>query len=154
MRQKTLGLWFWPYCVVHRPTDRCRRIATARFYNGYVPAKKWVIVATFACSQSRDFKRWGLVGKDWFVVLRAAQGGFAAVLAAKKSGKATQNRRRRTPVLSVSKASCGDKISPQRPSQRRYFAIVSYAETSHQNAAEERDQSAKWYSPQKKLGFE
>jgi hypothetical protein len=33
------------------------RIATARFYNGYLLAKKWVIVATFAHPQSRDFKR-------------------------------------------------------------------------------------------------
>jgi hypothetical protein len=28
-----------------------------RFYNGYTPAKKWVIVATIANPQSRDFKR-------------------------------------------------------------------------------------------------
>jgi hypothetical protein len=33
------------------------RIATARFYNGYALAKKWVIVATIACPQSRDFNR-------------------------------------------------------------------------------------------------
>ena len=32
--------------------------ATARFYTGYAPAKKWVIVATIAHPQSRDFKRW------------------------------------------------------------------------------------------------
>jgi hypothetical protein len=35
--------------------------ATARFYNGYVPAKKWVIVATITRPQSRDFKRYVLV---------------------------------------------------------------------------------------------
>jgi hypothetical protein len=40
-----------------RPTNQCTRIATARFYNGYVPAKKWVIVASLADPQSRDFKR-------------------------------------------------------------------------------------------------
>ena len=34
------------------------RIANARFYIGYTPAKKWVIVATLASPQSRDFKRW------------------------------------------------------------------------------------------------
>jgi hypothetical protein len=28
-----------------------------RFYNSYTPAKKWVIVATIANPQSRDFKR-------------------------------------------------------------------------------------------------
>jgi hypothetical protein len=28
-----------------------------RFYNGYAPAKKWVIVTTIASPQSRDFKR-------------------------------------------------------------------------------------------------
>jgi hypothetical protein len=33
------------------------RIAKLRFYNGYVLAKKWVIVATIANPQSRDFKR-------------------------------------------------------------------------------------------------
>jgi hypothetical protein len=32
--------------------------ATARFYNGYAPAKKWVIVAAVAHPQSPDFKRW------------------------------------------------------------------------------------------------
>jgi hypothetical protein len=41
-----------------RPTNQCTQIVTARFYNGYTPAKKWVIVATIACPQSRDFKRW------------------------------------------------------------------------------------------------
>jgi len=40
-----------------RPTNQSTRIATVRFYNGYMPAKKWVIVATIADSQSRDFKR-------------------------------------------------------------------------------------------------
>jgi len=39
-------------------TNQCTRIAIARFYNGYKPAKKWVIMATFANPQSRDFKRW------------------------------------------------------------------------------------------------
>jgi len=39
-------------------TNQCTRIATARFYNGYALAKKWVIVATLANPQSRDFKRW------------------------------------------------------------------------------------------------
>jgi len=34
------------------------RIAIARFYNGYLPAKKWVIMASLASPQSRDFKRW------------------------------------------------------------------------------------------------
>jgi hypothetical protein len=34
------------------------RIATARFFNGCVPAHKRVIVATIARPQSRDFKRW------------------------------------------------------------------------------------------------
>ncbi len=38
-------------------TNQCTRIANARFYNGYTPAKKWVIVATIAGPQSRDFKR-------------------------------------------------------------------------------------------------
>jgi len=38
-------------------TNQCTRIATARFYNGYTPAKKWVIEATLASPQSRDFKR-------------------------------------------------------------------------------------------------
>jgi len=46
-----------------RPTNQCTRIATARFYNGYVPAKKWVIVATVASPQSRDFKRWAAIHK-------------------------------------------------------------------------------------------
>jgi len=32
-------------------------VSTARFYNGYAPAKKWVIVATIAHPQSRNFKR-------------------------------------------------------------------------------------------------
>ena len=40
-----------------RPTNQCTRIAMLRFYNGYVPTKKWVIVATLAHPQSRDFKR-------------------------------------------------------------------------------------------------
>jgi hypothetical protein len=48
------------------PTNQCTRIATARFYDGYVPAKKWVIVASLADPQSRDFKRW--VAKDKFRV--------------------------------------------------------------------------------------
>jgi len=38
-------------------TNQSTRIANARFYNGYAPAKKWVIVATIANPQSRDFKR-------------------------------------------------------------------------------------------------
>jgi hypothetical protein len=38
--------------------NQCTRIAMRRFYNGYVPAKKWVIVATIAGPQSRDFNRW------------------------------------------------------------------------------------------------
>ena len=29
-------------------TNQCTRIATLRFYNGYAPADKWVIVATIA----------------------------------------------------------------------------------------------------------
>jgi hypothetical protein len=37
--------------------NQCTRIATARFYNGYVLAKKWGIVAVVANLQSRDFKR-------------------------------------------------------------------------------------------------
>jgi len=37
--------------------NQCTRIATARFFEGYLPAKKRVIVATFAGPQSRDFKR-------------------------------------------------------------------------------------------------
>jgi hypothetical protein len=37
--------------------NQCTRIAIARFYNGYVLAQKWVIVATLANPQSRDFKR-------------------------------------------------------------------------------------------------
>jgi hypothetical protein len=41
----------------YRPTNQSTRIATARFYNGYMPIKKWVIVATIAHLQSRDFKR-------------------------------------------------------------------------------------------------
>jgi hypothetical protein len=39
-------------------TNQCTRIATLRFYNGYAPAKKWVIVANIAGPQSRDFKRY------------------------------------------------------------------------------------------------
>jgi len=46
----------WPQRC--RPTNQCTRIATARFYNGYALAKKWVIVATIAHPQSRDFKRY------------------------------------------------------------------------------------------------
>jgi len=38
-------------------TNQCTRIATLPFYNGYTPAKKWVIGATIAHPQSRDFKR-------------------------------------------------------------------------------------------------
>jgi len=38
-------------------TNQCTRIATLRIYNGYVLAKKWVIVASLAHPQSRDFKR-------------------------------------------------------------------------------------------------
>jgi hypothetical protein len=38
-------------------TNQCTRIATARFYNGFLLAKKWVIVATLAHPQSRDFSR-------------------------------------------------------------------------------------------------
>ncbi len=38
-------------------TNQCTRIATARFYNGYMLAKKRVTVATFSSPQSRDFKR-------------------------------------------------------------------------------------------------
>jgi len=41
----------------NRPTNQCTRIATASFDNGYLPAKKWVIVASNAHPQSRDFKR-------------------------------------------------------------------------------------------------
>ena len=39
--------------------NHCTRIANARFYIGYAPAKKRVIVATIAHPQSRNFKRWG-----------------------------------------------------------------------------------------------
>ncbi len=39
-------------------TNQCTRIANARFYTGYMLAKKWVIGASFADPQSRDFKRW------------------------------------------------------------------------------------------------
>ncbi len=38
-------------------TNQCTRIATARFYKGYMLAKKWVIVVIIAGPQSRDFKR-------------------------------------------------------------------------------------------------
>lgn len=38
-------------------TNQCTRIAAARFFNDYLLAKKWVIVATFASPQSRDFSR-------------------------------------------------------------------------------------------------
>jgi hypothetical protein len=38
-------------------TNQCTRIAKLRFYDGYVPAKKWVIVANLADPQSRDFNR-------------------------------------------------------------------------------------------------
>jgi hypothetical protein len=41
------------------PTNQCTRIANLRFYNGYVPTKKWVIVAGSADPQSRDFKALG-----------------------------------------------------------------------------------------------
>ena len=41
-------------------TNQCTRIANARFFDGYLPAKKWVIAATFASPQSRDFKRYML----------------------------------------------------------------------------------------------
>ena len=44
--------------VKHSLTNQCTRIATARFYNGYMSAKKWVNVASFAGPQSRDFKRY------------------------------------------------------------------------------------------------
>jgi len=44
-------------------TNQCTRIAKLRFYNGYAPAKKRVIVATIANPQSRDFKRWAAGGK-------------------------------------------------------------------------------------------
>jgi len=43
--------------VIICPTNQCTRIATARFFNGYLPAKKWVIVASLANPQSRDFNR-------------------------------------------------------------------------------------------------
>jgi hypothetical protein len=39
-------------------TNQCTRIAIARFYIGYLLAKKWVSVATIASPQSRNFKRW------------------------------------------------------------------------------------------------
>ncbi len=39
-------------------TNQCTQIANARFYIDYAPAKKWVIVATLAHPQSRDFKRY------------------------------------------------------------------------------------------------
>jgi hypothetical protein len=39
--------------------NQCTRIANLRFYNGYVPTKKWVIVAGSADPQSRDFKALG-----------------------------------------------------------------------------------------------
>jgi len=39
-------------------TNQSTRIATARFYEGYMLVKKWVIVASLACPQSRDFKRY------------------------------------------------------------------------------------------------
>jgi hypothetical protein len=37
--------------------NQCTRIVTARMNKGSEPAKKWVIVATIAGPQSRDFKR-------------------------------------------------------------------------------------------------
>lgn len=39
-------------------TNQCTRIPIVHFYNDYVPAKKWVIVATTS-SQSRDFTHYG-----------------------------------------------------------------------------------------------
>jgi hypothetical protein len=39
------------------PNKSMTRIDPACFFNGYTPAKKWVIVATIANPQSRDFKR-------------------------------------------------------------------------------------------------
>jgi hypothetical protein len=38
--------------------NQCTRIAKRHFYNGYLPAKKWVIATSIASPQSRDFKRW------------------------------------------------------------------------------------------------
>jgi len=44
---------------IHRAKlkNQCTRIANARFFNGYVPAKKRIIEATIADPQLRDFKR-------------------------------------------------------------------------------------------------
>jgi len=52
-----VGFTNQPYWLA-RPclTNQYTRIATARFYNSYVLAKKWAIVATIASPQSRDFK--------------------------------------------------------------------------------------------------
>ena len=38
--------------------NQTTRIAVARFYEGYLPAKRWVIIATIAPPQSRGFNRW------------------------------------------------------------------------------------------------
>jgi len=51
------SFWTKSKCVTSNLTNQCTRIATARFYNGYALAKKWVIGATLASPQSRDFKR-------------------------------------------------------------------------------------------------
>jgi len=51
------SFWTKSKCVTSNLTNQCARIATARFYNGYALAKKWVIGATLASPQSRDFKR-------------------------------------------------------------------------------------------------
>jgi hypothetical protein len=53
------SFWTKSKCVTSNLTNQCTRIATARFYNGYALAKKWVIGATLASPQSRDFKRYG-----------------------------------------------------------------------------------------------
>jgi len=42
-----------------------RELLPFRFYNGYMPAKKRVIVATIAHPQSRDFKRWAAGDNFW-----------------------------------------------------------------------------------------
>jgi hypothetical protein len=46
-----------PYALSRpHPTNQCTRIAIARFYNGYAPAKKWEIVATIANPQRGGFR--------------------------------------------------------------------------------------------------
>jgi len=59
-RQRKKKVGKVPYQAKSKLTNQCTRIATLRFCNGYVLAKKRVIVATIADPQSRDFKRWVL----------------------------------------------------------------------------------------------